>query len=151
MFAVVRIRGKVGIRKEIEDTLSMLRLEAINNCVVIPETPSYEGMIRKVRDYVAYGELDFNTFLMLFKKRGRLVGNKSLTEENVKELGFKSIEDMARAIFEGKVKIKDIPKLKPVFRLKPPKKGHKSIKEYYPKGSLGYWGNEINALLKRMT
>jgi large subunit ribosomal protein L30 len=68
----------------------------------------------------------------------------------VKELGFNSIEELAKAIFDGKVKIKDVPKLKPVFRLTPPKKGHKSIKEHYPKGSLGYWGDKINDLLKRM-
>jgi large subunit ribosomal protein L30 len=150
MFAVIRIRGRVGVRKEIEDTLRMLRLKAINNCVVIPETRSYEGMIKKVKDFVAYGNINFDTFLSLLRKRGRLIGNRRLTEENVKELGFNSIEELAKAIFDGKVKIKDVPKLKPVFRLMPPKKGHKSIKEHYPKGSLGYWGDKINDLLKRM-
>jgi large subunit ribosomal protein L30 len=150
MFAVIRIRGKVGISKEIEDTLKMLRLKAVNNCIVVPETPSYNGMIKKVKDFVAYGNIDFDTFLNLLRKRGRLAGNKRLTEESVKELGFNSIEEMAKAIFEGKIKINDLLKLKPVFRLTPPKKGHKSVKEHYPRGSLGYWGNKINDLLKRM-
>ncbi|MFC2143270.1 uL30 family ribosomal protein [Candidatus Aenigmatarchaeota archaeon] len=36
------------------------------------------------------------------------------------------------------------------FSLKPPKKGLKSIKKYYPKGDLGYRGDKINALINRM-
>lgn len=35
-------------------------------------------------------------------------------------------------------------------KLKPPKGGFKSIKEMYPKGDLGYRGEKINELLKRM-
>lgn len=150
MYAVIRIRGTVGVRKEIEDTLKMLRLNAVNNCVLLPETPDFKGLIEKVRDYVAYGNIDFETLFALIKKRLRLVGDKRLTEKNVKELGFESIEKLAKEIFDGKVKLKDIPKIKPVFRLTPPSKGHKSVKEYYPKGSLGNWGKEINELLKRM-
>ncbi|MDI6798805.1 MAG: 50S ribosomal protein L30 [Candidatus Aenigmarchaeota archaeon] len=150
MFAVIRIRGRVGVRREIEDTLKMLRLDAVNTCVLVPETPDYRGMVEKVKDFVAYGIIDFDTFLAMLKKRGRLIGDKRLTEENVKKLGFNSIEEMAKAIFEGKVKMKDIAGLKPLFRLTPPSKGHRSIKEHYPKGSLGYWGTEINGLIERM-
>ena len=36
------------------------------------------------------------------------------------------------------------------FRLHPPRKGHKSTKKHYPKGSLGYHGEDINKLLERM-
>jgi len=50
----------------------------------------------------------------------------------------------------GKIKLKDLEKIEPVFRLTPPSKGFKSIKEHYPKGDLGYRGKEINELLKRM-
>jgi large subunit ribosomal protein L30 len=150
MFAVIRIRSSIGLRRDIEDTLKMLRLNAANNCVLVPDTESYRGMLEKVRDVVAYGIIDFDTLLTMIKKRGRLVGDERLTEENVKELGFNSIEEMGKAIFEEKIKMKDIPKLKPLFRLTPPSKGYKSVKEYYPKGSLGYLGNDINDLLKRM-
>jgi len=150
MYAVIRIKGKVEIRKKIENTLKMLRLKTVNNCVVISETPDYKGMIEKVRSYVAYGIIDFDTFLSMLKKRGRLVGDKRLTEENVKELGFNSVEEMGKAIFDGKVKMKEIPKLKSVFRLTPPSKGFKSIKEHYPKGDLGYRKEKINELIERM-
>ena len=40
--------------------------------------------------------------------------------------------------------------IKPVFRLSPPSGGFNAVKEYYPKGDLGYRGEKINELLKRM-
>lgn len=150
MFAVIRIRGRIGVRRRIEDTFKMLRLNAVNNCVVLPENPAFKGMIKKIKDFVTYGVIDFDTFLKMLKKRGRLEGNERLTEEIVKKMGFDSIEKMARAIFEEKIKMKNIPKLNPVFRLTPPSKGFRSIKEHFPKGDLGHRGEKINELLERM-
>ena len=40
---------------------------------------------------------------------------------------------------------------KKIVHLKPPKKGFKSIKKYYPKGDIGYRGKEINNLISRMS
>ncbi len=37
-----------------------------------------------------------------------------------------------------------------VLGLKPPKGGLKSIKKHYPKGDLGYRGDAINILIKKM-
>jgi len=150
MIAVVRVRGSVGVRTDIEDTLEMLGLNTINSCVLVPEGDTHKGMIEKVKDFVTYGKIKSETLLMLIKKRGRLIGDKKLVEENVKETGFDSIEKMAKSIFEEKVKIKGIPKFKRVFRLTPPSKGFKSIKEHYPKGDLGNRGEKINELLERM-
>jgi ribosomal protein L30/L7E len=41
--------------------LKMLRLHHINHCVLVPDSPENLGMIRKVKDYVAYGEVDAPT------------------------------------------------------------------------------------------
>ena len=38
-----------------------------------------------------------------------------------------------------------------VFRLAPPEHGFKSLKYHFPKGDLGFRGENINALIKRMT
>ncbi|MEM5834402.1 MAG: 50S ribosomal protein L30 [Candidatus Aenigmatarchaeota archaeon] len=149
MLAVIRIRGKA--RKEIEDTLRMLRLKHVNNCVILPETPSFKGMVQKVKDFVTWGEIDKETLVELLRKRLRALGDKRVDEKILKEItNFDSFEDFASALLEEKVKLKDFEKLKPVFRLTPPSKGFKSVKEHYPKGDLGYRGKEINELLKRM-
>lgn len=150
MLAIVRIRGSVDVRKKLKDTMSILRLDAPNRCIVVPDNPSYNGMIQKIKDYVTFGKINFDTFLAMLKKRGRLDGNKRLDEKTIKETGYESIEQMAKAIFEGKVNMKSIPKLNPVFRLTPPSKGFKSIKQHWPKGDLGNRGEAINELLERM-
>lgn len=151
MFAVVRLRGTVAVHGKIDYTLKLLRLHRRYHCVVIPDTPSYRGMLNIVKDYVAYGEIDAETLAMLLRERGRLEGNRKLTDEYVKEkTNFKSIEEFAKAVIEGKASLKDLPGLKPVFRLHPPRGGLKNIKWHYPMGSLGYHGKDIKNLLYRM-
>jgi large subunit ribosomal protein L30 len=151
MFAVVRIRGSVGLRKEVKDTLKMLRLNSPNSCVIIPETKDYKGMLEVVKDCVTWGEIDKETLVELLKKRLRLRENKRVDEKILKEVtDFDSFEIFAEEILAGRAKLKDFEKLQPFFRLTPPSKGFKSVKEHWPKGDLGYRGREINELLRRM-
>ncbi|HDI75294.1 MAG TPA: 50S ribosomal protein L30, partial [Thermoprotei archaeon] len=123
--AVIRIRGTVGVRKDIEYTLRLLRLVRKFHAVVIDDRPDYLGMLQKVKDYVTWGEIDAETLAELLRKRGRLAGNRRLTDEDVKKLGYSSIEEFAEAVIEFKAELSDIPGLKPVFRLDPPKGGFK--------------------------
>ena len=153
LLAVIRIRGRVGVSREVKDTLKMLRLHRKNHAVIIDDRPSYLGMLKKVVDYVTWGEITPETLALMLRRRGELVGGKKLTDEYVKEkLGLNSIEELAQAIFEGKINLKDIPGLKPVFRLHPPSRGFRgSIKKHYKAGGeLGYRGLAINELSKRM-
>ncbi len=152
MYAVVRVRGRTGVRKDIADTLKMLNLTRINHCVLVPDTPAYRGMLQKVKDYVTWGEIDEETLLKLIRLKGRLYGDKPITDEYVKEtMGFDDLETLVKAIIEGKVLYKDIPNVKPVFRLHPPLKGWEKTKRHFTEGgALGYRGDRINALINRM-
>lgn len=152
MYAVVRLRGPVNVRYTIEDTMKMLRLHKVNHCVLVPETPHYKGMIQKVKDYVAYGKVDAKTLAEILKKRGRLEGNTRLTEEYIREnTAYDSIQAFAEAVIAGETTLKAVPKLKPVFRLHPPRKGHAGIKRTVQQGgTLGDHGENINALLHKM-
>ncbi len=152
MYFVVQVRGVVNCRKEIKDTLKMLRLHHVNHCVIIPDTPAYTGMIRKVKDYVAYGEATPEILSTLLETRGRLTGDGKLTDEYVKENSkFDGIGSLAAAVCSGEAQLTDIPGLKPVLRLHPPRKGYKSIKRTYQQGgALGNYGSDIGNLLYRM-
>lgn len=152
MYAVVQVRGVVNTRREIKDTLKMLRLHHINHCVIAPDTPETLGMIRKVKDFVAYGEITAETLETLMRTRGRLEGDDPLTDEYVREhTGYAGIAELAEAVIGGEARLRDIPGLKPVLRLHPPRKGYKSLKRTYPQGgALGYHGPEINELLYKM-
>ncbi|MBO4521825.1 MAG: 50S ribosomal protein L30 [Methanomicrobium sp.] len=152
MYFVVQVRGVVNTRREIKDTLKMLRLHHINHCVLIPETPAYMGMIRKVKDYVAYGVAEADVLATVLESRGRLTADEKLTDAYVKENSqYADIESFAKAICAGEAEITDLPGLKPVLRLHPPRKGYKSIKRTYQQGgALGNYGAEINGLVYRM-
>ncbi|MEM5853279.1 MAG: 50S ribosomal protein L30 [Candidatus Aenigmatarchaeota archaeon] len=151
MFAVVRIRGEAGLRKDVKDTLRMLRLKNPNNCVLVPETDSFKGMLEKCKDVCTWGEIDKDCLVKLLKKRLRCEGDKRVDERLLEEItNFNSFEDFADALLSGKIQLKDFKKLKPVFRLTPPSKGFKSVKKSWPEGDLGYRGKNINELLERM-
>ncbi len=152
MYAVVQVRGTVKTRSEIKDTLKMLRLHHINHCVFVPDTPAYAGMIRKVKDYVAYGEADIATIEAILKTRGRLVGDRHLSDEYVRENStYEGIRGFAEALSRGEARLSDLPGLKPVLRLHPPRKGYQTTKRTFQQGgALGYYGNEINHLLHAM-
>ncbi len=150
MIAIVRISGKADMNRPKRDTLKMLQLDAPNHCVLKPNTPDYMGMIEKVRDYVTYGEIDKGTLADLLRSRLLSSNNKKVDESMLKTLGFNSHEEFASSLLEGKVKLKELKAVKPVFRLKPPSNGFKSAKSHYPGGDLGHRGAKINELLKRM-
>ncbi len=118
--AVVLIRGLVNVTKDKKSTLKMLNIHKKHNCVVVKNNDVYKGMIFKVKDYVAYGEIDDETHALLVQKRK----DKKGKEDNKK-----------------------------TFRLNPPRGGfgRKGIKRPFGEGgALGYRGNKINELLKRM-
>ncbi|MDA1196534.1 MAG: uL30 family ribosomal protein [Nanoarchaeota archaeon] len=67
--AIIRIRGGIGVPKTVRDTMDMLQLKKKNNCVVRVATPTLKGMVQKVKDYIAYGEIDEETFKLLETKK----------------------------------------------------------------------------------
>jgi large subunit ribosomal protein L30 len=119
MICIIRIKGQVGVRKDIEETLFRMRLRRKYACIVINKPDEVQlGMIKKLRDFIAYGKISEDVYKELVKKRG--------------------------------IKDKD-GKLKPFFRLHPPRKGIESKKHFgVGKGVLGDNGEKINELVLRM-
>jgi large subunit ribosomal protein L30 len=152
MLAVVKLRGEVKTRQDIRDTLRMLRLDRVNHCVVVPENPTYNGMIHKAKDYVAWGNITPEMLAQMLENRGKLEGGDDLTEEYLSaNTKFKSFNELAIAICDGTTSFSDVPKLKPVFRMHPARKGLKGTKRTFQEGGdLGCHGTEINTLLNKM-
>lgn len=141
MLVIIRIRGLVNVRKEVADTLNMLKLDRKHHCVLLNPNPSINGMLKRAKDYITYGEISDEVLELLIKKRARKIRNLRLNEKEAEEIILK--------IKSGE-KIKNL-EIKPVFRLTPPSKGFRhSIKQHFPRGELGYRGEKINELLKRM-
>ncbi len=150
--AVVRVRGVGDASPEIEKTLEILHLTRNCHITLIDNRPSFLGMLKKVRNFVTWGEITKENILLLLKERGRFVGNKRLSDEYVQKLGYKTLEDLAEAIYKLEAEFRRLPDIKPVFRAHPPRKGYKGkIKKSYTVGGvIGYRGEEINKLVKNM-
>ncbi len=151
-FLVIRVRGRIGPRRDVKETLRYLRVERTNYATLVDDRPSYVGMLQKAKDWITWGEVSLEVLEELLRRRGRLVGGRRLTEENVRETGFNSIRELAEALHRCEVSIEEVRNLKPFFRLRPPSGGYKGgIKRPYAAGGeLGYRGEAINDLVKRM-
>ena len=153
ILAVVRIKGKPNVKKEVERTMQLLKLYRKHSCVILPQKESIVGMLKKIDRYITWGEIDSNILKLLLEKRGRLPGNKRLTLGYLKDKVGKNFEELSKELIDSKIKIKDVPGLKSFFKLKPPTRGFEKLgakKPYSMGGVFGYRGKEINLLLKRM-
>ena len=151
--AIIRIKGSTGLSKSIQKTLTLLRLYKKNNCVIVPNTTTYVGMLERVKDVVTWGELDEKTCKLLLEKRGKLPGKMKLTAEYLKEKCKTDFDSFTKEFMDFKKELKDVPGLKLFFKLSPPVKGfeRKGVKVPYSLGGvLGYRKEKINELLSRM-
>ena len=118
--AIILIRGVINTREDIIATMDKLMLRQKLACVVIPATPANKYAAMKCKDYTTFGEISEETYRELVEKRGE-----------------------KRA--DGK--------LKGFFRLHPPRGGfeRKGVKiPFKSGGALGYRGEKMNDLIKKM-
>lgn len=122
LLAVIRLRGSIRVPVYVEQTLHYLRLIKNHSCVVVKNTPPNRGMLQKAKDYITWGEISKEVYDELLQKRGEK------HPDNPEEM-------------------------KKFFRLAPPRGGleRKGLKHTFTAGgSLGYRGEHINTLLKKM-
>ena len=153
-FIVVRARSDVKVERSIRETMHHMNLTRVNHAVIIADNPQYRGMLQKAKDYVTWGNADAETVEAMLQERGRMSGDSPLTDAIVSDAtSYKSISDFAKAIVDNEAAVKDVPGLKRVFRLHPPRgaKGWGGIKRsYVVGGALGSRGDDIKGLVERM-
>jgi large subunit ribosomal protein L30 len=136
LIAVIRIAGQVKLKTSIANTLYRLRLRKKYSCVLIIPNKDILGLIKKVRHYIAYGEIGRETLIKLLKARAKKIDKKEFDADKIADdfLSNKTLTELG---------------FKPYFSLHPPRKGIDS-KNIYPKGVLGNHSKNINKLLERM-
>ncbi len=133
LLAVIRVRGRIGVRRSITETLNRLNLTRVNNMVLVYGTKSNIGMLQKCGDFITYGEIEGEFAAKILEKKGVKVSKEDLD-----------------AMASGKKRPKDVLQLP--IGLHPPRHGYENTKQVYSRhGSLGYRGAEISKLLSRMT
>ncbi|MBR9692404.1 hypothetical protein GOV07_00555 [Candidatus Woesearchaeota archaeon] len=66
----ILVRGLVGVRHDIRDALTSLRLLRKHVCVVLEDTPINRGQLVKAKDYITFGTITAETKKELESKRG---------------------------------------------------------------------------------
>ena len=67
--AVILVRGLIGIRHDIKETLFYLNLRKKHACAIVEDTPVVRGMLQKIQDYVTFGEVSEEVLKELVAKR----------------------------------------------------------------------------------
>ena len=150
-YLVLRIKGQVDVPYWAHTTLKLLKLEKKFRATIIPAKENTVGMLNKVKHYVSWQEIDPTLAKELLDKKGRKSGYKKFTNEDLKEIGYNTIEELASSLAEGKTSLSKLKPLKPWFALAPPKHGFKrSTKKLYgQKGVLGQ-NKELGNLVRNM-
>ena len=150
-YLVIRIKGQADVPHWANTTLNLLKLEKKYRAIILPVKENTEGMLRKVQHFVSWQEIDLPTTKELLDKKGRRAGYKKITSEDISKAGFKTIDELATSLSEGKTSMTKLKSLKPWFALSPPKHGFKRSTErlYGQKGILGH-NKELTTLVKRM-
>lgn len=70
--AVIRIRGQIGLKQDIKETLDRLRIRKKYACVVLNNPDKTQmGMVKKIKENIAFGEIDDATYKKLVDARGK--------------------------------------------------------------------------------
>ncbi len=72
MIVIIRIRGQVNLKGDIVETLFRLKLRKKLHCVFIDDKDAIKmGMLKKIKDYVAYGDVSDELMKKIIDKRGQ--------------------------------------------------------------------------------
>ncbi len=67
--AIIRLRGRTGINKNIALTLELMKLQRVNTCIIAKESPELLGMLKKAKDYITWGVIDEASLKIALEKR----------------------------------------------------------------------------------
>jgi large subunit ribosomal protein L30 len=138
MILAIRISGMVDKERKVEETLFRMRLRRKYVAVLLKPTIQNQKLLAKVRNFVAFGDIDTETMKMLLDKRAMPAekGKKIDAEKIVSSIETKPFKQLG---------------IKPFFRLHPPRGGIESKKHFgVGKGVLGDNKAGINVLVRRM-
>lgn len=70
--AIIRIKGNVDLSPDVKKTFEELKLNKKFSCIIVEDKAEILGMIKKIKDHVAYGYIDEKTLNELITKRGNV-------------------------------------------------------------------------------
>lgn len=149
-YVVLRIKGTVNVPHWARYTLDNLSLYRKFWATILPETPESIGMLRKIKDFVAWSHVDASFVKELLEKRGKTIGSKPL-KLLPDSAPYNDIDELAADLAKDKIRLSSLQMVKPWFALNPPRGGfkRKTKTQYHQKGVLGE-DKELVEIIKRM-
>lgn len=139
MILIIRISGMVNMTEKMQETLYRIKLRRKYAAVLLQPTTNNIGLLKRIRNHVAYGNINRETLIELIKKRAQPKDkSKKINQEKVLE-----------QLEKGNLGSLDI---KPFFRLHPPRGGIDAKNHFNTskKAVLGDNKEKINELVRRM-
>ena len=149
-YVVLRIKGTVNVPHWARYTLDNLSLYKKFWATLLPETQESIGMLRKIKDFVAWSHVDASFVKELLEKRGKTIGSKPL-KLLPNSAPYNDIDELAADLAKDKIRLSSLHMVKPWFALNPPRGGfkRKTKTQYHQKGVLGE-DKELVEIIKRM-
>ncbi len=141
MYVAIRVRGSIGSKPDTKRTLETLGLKRTHTAGIYPKKTDVLVMLRDVSGYLTYGEATEETVKLLIEKKGKPMHPEDKLDAS------KAISALKAGKSISSVGIRN------QFRLSPPRKGWERggiKKPFTVGGALGYRGEKINDIIKRM-
>jgi large subunit ribosomal protein L30 len=137
-FLVIRIRGTVNVPYWAKITLENLNLSKKFRATIVPENGEYLGMLRRIKQLVAWCRVDNETVKELLDKKGKKSASQPLRVSDLPN-GYANLDQLATDIANDTIVISKLDWIKPWFALNPPRGGFKNSvkKQSSQKGILG--------------
>ena len=97
-YLVVRIKGQADVPHWASTTLKLLKLEKKYRATILPAKENTLGMLNKVKHYVSWQEIDSALAKELLDKKGRKSGYKKISDADLGETDYKTIDELATCL-----------------------------------------------------
>ena len=151
LLLVVNLHGQINSSSPVRKALNELWVAKKFSASVVTDDAPTVGMLRLCKDYVAWCPVEGALLTDLLRKRGMVSGTKPLDGAALKELGYKSHEELASKMEKEQLRLSAVGGVLPYFRLAPPKGGFKLSmrRQATERGVLGN-NPKLDAIVRRM-
>lgn len=128
VYLVVRMKGTVNIPNWAVVTLENLHLQKKFRATLVPENDQTLGMLRKIKEIVAWTSVEEGFIKEFIEKKGRVSYSKLLSaqkDNSENKSTSDSVNNIVSEILKNESFLTKIGGLKPWFALNPPKGGFK--------------------------
>ncbi len=151
LLLVVNLHGAINSSAPVRKALTELWVAKKFSASVVTDDAPTVGMLKLCKDYVAWSPVDEGLLADLLKKRGMVSSSKALDQASLKQLGYKSHDDLATKMVSDQIRLSALGGVLPFFRLAPPKGGFKQSlrRQSSEKGTLGS-NPKLGEIVRRM-